>query len=148
MASIVDTYVSGLNEVLRAFRSLPKEAGQELRAESVQIADRYMVPAWRDAAISHAGPWGPAIAASVRAKRDRIPAVNIGFKKKAVRGGASSIMLRYPADHGTRVRAGARARVFGDGSNWIQQVRPYQADALKEWGQAVDRIVRKWDTTP
>lgn len=148
MAKIVESYVTGLNEVLRAFRALPKEAGQELRAASVVIADRHMVPAWRDAAIKHAGPWGEAIAGSVRAKRDRVPAVSIGYAKKAVRGGASSIMLRYPADHGTRGRAGKRAAVFGEGGNWIEQVRPYQGDALREWGDAVDRIVQKWNTTP
>jgi hypothetical protein len=148
MAKIVESYVTGLNEVLRAFRNLPKEAGQELRLASVQIADRHMVPAWRDAAMKHAGPWGEAIAGSVRAKRDRVPSVSIGFQKRAVRGGASSNMLRYPADKGTRGRAGQRAAVFGKGGDWIEQVRPYQADALREWGQAVDAIVRKWDTTP
>ncbi len=149
MAKVFDSYVVGLNEVLRAFRNLPKDATADLRDASVVIADRYMVPAWRDAALANAGPWGPAIAASVRAKRDRIPAVSIGYaKKNAVSGGASSIMLRYPADHGTRGRAGQRARAFGQGTSWLESVRPYQPAALREWGQAVDKIVRKWNTTP
>ena len=147
--AIVESYVTGLNEVLRAFRNLPKDAAAELRSASVVIADRHMLPAWRDAALANAGPWGPAIAASMRAKRDRLPSVNIGYaKKNAVSGGASSIMLRYPADHGTRGRAGQRAAAFGEGGNWIETVRPYQPAALREWGQAVDTIVRKWEVTP
>lgn len=148
MAKQVDLYVEGLNEVLRAFRNLPKEASAELRAASTIIAERYMVPAWKDAATTHAGPWGQKIAASVRAKRDRVPSVNIGFAKKVYTGGASSIMTRYPANRGTRGAAGKNAAAFGQGTNWMDRVRPYQPAAIREWGQAVDTIVRKWDTTP
>jgi len=148
VARTIDAYVTGLNEVLRAFRNLPKEASKELREASLVIADRHMVPAWKDAASSYGGPWGDKIAASVRAKRDRLPAVSIGLAKKAFSGGASSIMVRYPADAGTRGRAGKKAAAFGDGTNWISQVRPYQPQAIREWGQAVDRIVSKWRTTP
>ena len=148
MAKQVDLYVEGLNEVLSAFRRLPKEAGNELRAASTIIAERHMVPAWKDAATTYAGNWGPKIAASVRAKRDRLPSLNIGYAKKVYRGGASSIMTRYPANRGTRGAAGDRAAPFGEGSNWMDKVRSYQPAAIREWGQAVDDIVRKWDTTP
>jgi len=148
MARVVESYVDGLNQVLRAFRQLPKEAGQELRASSVVIADRYMVPAWRDAARGEAGRWGEGKAASVRAKKDRIPAVSIGYAKKVYSGGASTVMTRRPASTGTRGRAGQHAAQFGAGTSWMEKVRPYQPQALSEWGQAVDRIVRKWDTTP
>ena len=148
MARVVESYVTGLNEVLRSLKALPKDATVELRLASVAIADRHMVPAWQDAARSDAGPWGQRIAASVRAKRDRIPAVSIGYAKKVYSGGASTIMTRRPASSGTRGRAGARAAQFGDGTDWMDKVRPYQPQALREWGQAVDRIVRKWDTTP
>ena len=148
MARVSEAYVTGLNEVLRAFRALPKEAAAELRQASLIIADRHMVPAWRDAARNDGGPWGDKIAASIRPKRDRIPAVSIGYAKKVYSGGASTVMTRRPASTGTRGRAGKRATQFGDGTNWMDKVRPYQPAALREWGQAVDLIVRKWDTTP
>ena len=148
MAKIVESYVTGLNEVLRALRALPKEATAELRQASLVIADRHMVPAWQDAARADGGAWGDRIASSVRAKRDRLPSVNIGYAKKVYSGGASTIMTRRPASTGTRGRAGQRAAQFGDGTNWMEKVRPYQPDALREWGQAVDSIVRKWGTTP
>lgn len=148
MAKVVESYVTGLNEVLRSLKAFPKEATVELRLASVDIADRHMVPAWQDAARNNAGHWGQRIAASVRSKRDRIPAVSIGYAKKVYSGGASTIMTRRPASSGTRGRAGARAAQFGDGTDWMDKVRPYQPAALREWGEAVDRIVRKWDTTP
>jgi hypothetical protein len=148
MAKVVEAYVTGLNDVLRSLRALPKEATTELRLASVVIADRHMVPAWKDAATSDGGPWGERIAASVRAKRDRIPAVSIGYAKRVYSGGASTVMTRRPSSSGTRGRAGKRATQFGDGTDWMDKVRPYQPAALREWAQAVDRIVRKWDTTP
>ena len=148
MAKQVDLYVEGLNDVLRAFRRLPKEAGTELRAASTIIAERHMVPAWKDAARSDGGGWGDKIASSVRAKRDRLPSLNIGYAKRIYSGGASTIMTRRPASTGTRGRARNRAAQFGEGTNWMDKVRSYQPAAIREWGQAVDTIVRKWDTTP
>lgn len=149
MAKQYELGVEGLNELLRAFRKLPKEAAAELRTASVRIADRHMVPSWRNAALNYAGPWGQVIADSVRAKRDRLPAVSIGGNRKAFSGGATPTMVRYPADKGSRGRAarGARNRMpaaFGDGSDWISQATGYGPDAIREWGEAVDQIVAKW----
>jgi hypothetical protein len=139
--AIVEAYVDGLNDVLRAFKALPKEASAELRKSSMVIAERHMAPAWRNAALYYAGPWGPDIADSVRVKRDRVPAVNIGDNKKTFRGGATASMVRFPSDTGERRQSFAPF----EQTNWISKVRGYQPDALREWGEAVDRIVSKWD---
>ena len=137
----VEAYVDGLNDVLRAFKALPKEASAELRKSSMEIADRHMAPAWRNAALYYAGPWGPAIADSVRVNRDRVPAVNIGGNRKVFSGGATPTMVRFPSDTG---EARGSFAPF-EKTNWISNVRGYQSDALREWGAAVDRIVSKWD---
>lgn len=151
MPKMFDTYVDGLNDVLRALRALPKEANKELRAASRQIADRHMVPSWKQAALSYAGPWGPDIADSVRAGSDRLPKVMIGGNRKTMRGGASPTMVRYPADKGDQGRSGRGVRnrmpaAFGSGTDWISKRAPYEAQAMQEWGQAVDRVIRKWGT--
>jgi hypothetical protein len=109
-----------------------------------------MVPAWKNAALQYAGPWGKDIADSVRAGSDRIPKVMIGSAKKVMTGGASATMVRYPSDKGDRGRAasGARNRMpaaFGSGTDWISQARDYQPKALQEWAKAVDRIAFKWN---
>lgn len=139
MAKMFDSYVEGLNDVLRALRKMPKEANAELRQASRQIADRHMVPAWREAAL-HAGPWGEVIADSVRSKSDRIPAVLIGGNRKAFSGGASATMVRYPSSSGQARESFAPF----EQTNWLQYVRAYQPAALQEWAHAVDRIVTKW----
>ena len=138
----VEAYVEGLNDVLRAFKALPKEASTELRKASVRIANQHMAPAWRNAALYNIEPqaWGQAIASSVRVKSDRVPTVNIGYARAALDGGASSIMLRYPTSTGNRRNSFAPF----EKTDWIGKVKAYQPGALKEWGQAVDEIVRKW----
>ena len=98
---IADTYVSGLNDVLRAFKKLPKEASQELRKASMNVAERHMAPAWRDAAF-FAGPWYKVLADSVKVRRDRVPAVTIGNMKKTLSGGGTPTMVRYPSSSGER----------------------------------------------
>jgi hypothetical protein len=148
--AIYESGVSGLNELLRDFRKLGKEAARELRASSKTIAEQHMVPAWKNAALQYAGPWGEDIANSVRAGSDRIPKVMIGSAKKVMTGGASATMVRYPSDKGDRGRAasGARNRMppaFGSGTDWISQARDYQPKALQEWAKAVDRIAFKWN---
>lgn len=150
-AKVFDTYVEGLNELLRALNKLPKEAAAELRRSSQNIADRHMVPAWKNAALYGAGPWGEVIANSVKSKRDRIPAVSIGGNRKALSGGATPTMVRAPSDLGPSGKWYEKPddqRSFApfEQTDWMSRVRAYQGPALQEWAQAVDRIVAKWET--
>ena len=142
---ITDAYISGLNEVLRSFKALPKEAAKELREASVDIADKYMAPSWRQAAMN-AGPWGSKIADSVKVRRDRLPSVSIGGNKKVFSGGASATMVRYPSDQGRGVaRPGRIMPADFQKTDWIKEAkRGYATDAIQEWAKAVDRIVLKW----
>ena len=139
-AKVFDTYIEGLNDLLRALNKLPKEANQELKASSKTIAERYMVPAWKDAALNYAGPWGEKIAANVKAGNDRIPVVRIGGNRKVFSGGASATMVRYPSDSGQKRDSWAPF----EATDWIAKRAPYQEQALEEWGNAVDRVIAKW----
>jgi len=136
----VDAYVEGLNDVLRAFRALPKEASNELRQASNVIAAQHMVPAWQNAALFYAGPWGQVIADSVKVKRDRVPAVQIGGNRKVLSGGGTAIMVRYPSSTGE----GKDSFAPFERTEWLTKTRAYAPAALREWGAAVDRIVAKW----
>ena len=138
--AITEAYVDGLNEVLRALRALPKEANDEMRKASQDIAEKYMAPAWRDAA-QNAGPWGPKIAESVKVRRDRVPAVQIGGNRRVFSGGATATMVRYPSDSGQKRDSWAPF----EKTDWITLSRGYQEPALREWAKAVDDVVRKWE---
>lgn len=140
MARQVETYIEGLNEVLRGLNRLPKEAAKELRDASQTIANNEMVPAWKNAALYGAGPWGPAIANSVKAGRDRLPKVTIGGNRRVFSGGATPNMVRYPSSSGQARNSFAPF----EQTKWIERVRAYQPAALKLWGDAVDDVVAKW----
>lgn len=139
-----DTYIPGLDALLRDLGKLGKLATKELRASSRVIADRHMVPAYKKSA-REVPTWGDYLAASVRSRNDRLPSVKIGFQKKVLSGGASTNMLRYPTDtgkpRGSRKLTGVNPF---ERTNWLNNARSYQKPALVEWGQAVDRLVRKW----
>lgn len=140
-----DAYVPGLNALLRDLKGLDKEHQDELRKSSMAIATKYMVPAWTSAAAG-AGPWADRIAGTVKAKRDRLPAVQIGANRKAFSGGASVNMVRYPS-HAGRVRDSIpHAFVQTD---WMKRVKPaYIGSAMSEWGSAVDRVVDDFNRGP
>jgi hypothetical protein len=140
VAKQVELRIDGLGALLKDFRGLPKEATKELRKASVDIANRHMVPSWKAAALT-AGNWGPKLAESIRARSDRLPALNVGKDRRSYTGGASTNMVRYPAFLGTRNDWAP----FGKGTGWMSNRRPYQAQAIREWGQATDRIVTKWN---
>lgn len=142
MPQVVEARVVGLNALLRDLRALPKEAQGELRTASVAIAERHMVPAWRAAAL-RAGPWGPRIAESVRARRDRVPSVVIGGRRKVFSGGASVNQVRFPS-HAGQVRESIPKAFKRTG--WMRRVHPaYIGKAVQEWGDAVSLIVRDFN---
>jgi len=145
VARIAELEIFGLTSLLRDMRNLPKEAQNELRVSSKDIAGRLMVPAYKQAAMQ-AGPWGGAIAATVRAKRDRIPSVSIGSNRRAFSGGASPTMARFPSHAGNQGRSSATMPpAFGSGTGWMRQMGRYKGAALREWLDAVDRIKRKFE---
>jgi hypothetical protein len=109
VAKQVELRIDGLGALLKDFRGLPKEATKELRKASVDIANRHMVPSWKAAALT-AGNWGPKLAESIRARSDRLPALNVGKDRRAYTGGASTNMVRYPGIHGHSQRLGAVRR--------------------------------------
>jgi hypothetical protein len=142
MPRVTEAYIPGLNGLLRDIGKLPKAAQAELRDASQDIATRHMVPAWQRAA-RNAGPWGDKIAASVRARRDRVPAVVIGGGRKAFTGGATPTMVRYPSAAG-RVRKSIPAAFTR--TDWMRSVRPaYIGPSVTEWSRAVSDVCRDFN---
>ena len=147
MASRYDTAIPGLNRLLRDLRSLPRESQAELRDASQKIADRWMVPAWRQAAQG-AGSYADAVAGSVRSRRDRVPAVVIGSNRRTLSGGASPTMVRYPSNRGQDTRSGRSGRMPAafTRTDWMDNVQPaYIGPAMREWGDAVSSVCRDFN---
>lgn len=155
MAKVADIEVYGLNSLLKDLSRLPTEANDELKKSSNEIATRLMVPYWQKAAEGAGDPWGSEISATVKAKKDRIPSVSIGSRKKVL-GNASVNTVRYPSHAGRRGKSGAKgmaqgraatkgtlpATFYNGGTGWMEQLGDYKPRALKEWQEAVKRIQR------
>lgn len=68
--------IDGARETLRAFNALPKNANDELRDRTKEIATKVAQSA-KDAGI-RAGSQAALVSRSVKVKRDRVPAVQAG----------------------------------------------------------------------
>jgi hypothetical protein len=135
-----DSYIDGLDECLRAFKALPKEASHDLRLASTKVAERHMLPAWRSAALT-VDVWGQDLAASMRVKKDRLPAIKVGFQKKVFSGGASTNMVRWPSSTGEARNSFAPF----ENTHWLSIARDHYVEpAMQEWGRALEDTLKKW----
>ena len=136
--------VEGINSLLRAFNKFGKDANAELKSEAQQVADRIMVPAYKSRARA-VPTWGDFLAQDIRSKKDRLPAVNIGYKTPRLRGGANPLMLRYPTYSGQQRASTAPF----EQTMWIKKAgRDYKPQAMEAYADAVERVVRKWNRGP
>lgn len=141
--------VRGLRHVLANLRQFPKEASAELRTEAKKIAEERMLPAWRDAALNYGGPWGQRIADDITVRSDRVPSLRVGKQRAKFSGGASTNMVRYLSDAGNTGLAGDQApAAFGEGRHWIRQRADYKRAAMKDYEDALRRVIRKWEAEP
>lgn len=139
--------------LLRALKSLPKEASDELRAESRTIAETIIKPKVQNAILQNAGNYGPKLVKTVRVGRDRIPKVRIGTNKKnTYSGGATSNMIRYGTIVGPYYTQSGSTR--GKQQLWPQAVNPgwtkkasddYTGPVFEAWQNSVREIVIKWN---
>jgi hypothetical protein len=157
----VNVRVDGVREVLAAFRRLPADANRELRESSVRIADT-LAQRIRAAAAADSRQ-SAAVAPTVKAVKDRVPAVQAGGAKKVTRPNASgrratASNLLFGSEFGATRHFGwyAKARYFdstarqfrphsGASSFWFfDTVERNQNTISDEWNQAADEIVRLW----
>ena len=135
-----DVEVQGLNALLRALNRIDPQMSKSMKEKSNVIATDIMAPAYQSAAAS-VPIWGSVLASGVRAKRDRIPSVSIGYTRKAVAGGASSAMLRNPTSSGQGRDSFAPFQRTG----WIQSAKSYKPAAIEAWWNSVEEIVRDFN---
>ena len=148
-ARSVDLDVRGLRGVLANLRQFPKEASAELRQEARKVAEERMLPAWKDAALNYGGPWGQRIAEDITVRSDRVPSLRVGKQRKKFSGGASTNMVRYLSDAGDQgLAGGATPPAFGQGLHWIRKRTDYRREAMKDYEEALRRVIRKWEAEP
>lgn len=142
--------IEGVRETLAAFRRLPPDATRELRSASLRIAET-LAGRVRAAGASD-GPHSALVAPTVRAVRDRVPAITAGGSKTVGRqsrrsrgqGPTKASDLLFGSEFGATHLKQFRPHV-GAGSYWFfRTVEANQGEAVREWEQAADEIVNLW----
>jgi hypothetical protein len=83
--------ITGIDGLHRALRTLPKEASVELRDESQDIANDVAAKA-KSRAMGVSATYATYVAPTIRARRDRIPVIAIGSKRRIRKGNARQVV--------------------------------------------------------
>ncbi|MEV6879109.1 hypothetical protein [Amycolatopsis sp. NPDC051128] len=154
---VVTVRIDGVREILRAFSVLPKSAQKAIRDHSQALARKLAVKAVVDVS-AHGGPQGPNLATTVKAVRDRVPAIQVGGTRKLGRHLSPAWGMLFGSLFGMNGRSGwfSAARYASAAG---RQYRPHagqQAYAFfplveaeaptisREWHAAVDDVVREF----
>jgi hypothetical protein len=156
-ALTVTMQIDGVRDTLAAFRELPKDASAELRRRTLQLSETLADAARRDGMADEA-PQSRLVARTVRAQKDRTPAVVAGGNRKLGRHRTPAYTLLFASVFGQNRRSGWYAkprygrsggrqyrRHGGRDAYWffpvIEQEQPQIARA---WQQVADSVVREF----
>jgi len=153
-ALTVNLAIDGVRETLAAFRSLPKDANDQLRERSRKLAE--IVAERAKAAGQAEGKQAALVARTVRARRDRVPVVQAGGTRRLGRHRAPAFGLLFASEFGMDQRSGWYAnqryrRSTGmqyephtgqEGLWFFPTVEAAQPMINREWNAAADEIMR------
>lgn len=132
--------ITGLRETIRAFKNLPDDATTELRAASLSIAGAVAVDI-RQAARGDAQ--SGLLAPTVRAVRDRVPAVQAGGTRRVGSNRVPAFKVLFGSEFGSKSLK--QFRPFSGDSYWFFKSVDENQDYIQaEWLEAADEILRKW----
>lgn len=145
---------SGVRQTLRAFARLPKEASEQLRDASLDISKDLADDV--AAAATARGAQAALMAPTVKATRDRVPALTAGGNKRVGRHKTPAHALLFASEFGMNRRSGWYAAAqyaqssgrqypphLGRNSYWFfTTVSDNEADISRRWEQAADSIIR------
>lgn len=141
--------IDGLREAVAVLRTFSKEMNAEARDASVKISERVARDARARAYVS--SPQARLVAPSIRARRDRFPAVAAGGAKRAqvsrMKSKPSVGDLFFGAEFGGRGRSTTmqfRPHRGQQGYFFWPAIRANQEMMSGEWFDALDAIARRW----
>lgn len=139
---VVKVSIEGLRETLRAFQELPPDATKRLREESLKLAEKLAVKA-RAEGMADAAPQSPLVATTVKAVRDRVPAIQAGGTKRLGRNRAPAYKLLFGSLFGSNAYRQFHRPHAGQAAYWFFPVVEHDAGEIsRAWNRAADAIVR------
>lgn len=141
--------IVGVRETLAAFRKLPKDASVDLRDANLKISDD-LAEKMRQAALGR-GSQAALVAPSIKARRDRVPFVQaggrkrVGQQKRKSKGQRPTTVsdLLYGANFGANVLKQFPAVATPDHFMY-KTLEANDALLEREWLKAVDDTLGKW----
>jgi hypothetical protein len=147
----VSVRVDGINETLKAFKKLDKDASKAAKEEAMKIAE---VLAARIRAKAPSDKRYQNLSVSVKPGRDRVPVIRIGGRQTPrVSGGGGPAQLvigmEFGADqsgpNGWRFPPRTPKLGRGNAGYWIYPTaRANQSEIIKMWFDAMDSIINEW----
>jgi hypothetical protein len=146
MGIVVRVKIGGARETLAAFRRLPKEASNELRDANQKISE-HLADKIRAAARS-SDAQSALVAQGIKAKRDRVPAIQAGGRTKVGRNRSPLDKILFGANFGaTQLKQFRPHRGGGDDDYWFfSTVEREEPRIVEAWTEAADRILTQWGT--
>ena len=145
----VRIHIANVRETLAAFRHLPKDAQDELRDTSQELAKR--LAGYVRAAGTALGRQDAKVARTVKAVRDRVPTITAGGRSKAGQlvFGSEFGMNRRSGWYGAARFSHSTGRQFRphqgtDGYWFFPTVDAHEEEIGRAWTQAADDIVQRW----
>lgn len=144
MGITVRVKIDGARETLAAFRQLPKDASNELRDANQKISE-VLAAKIRAAAESSSGQ-SALVAPGIKARRDRLPTVEAGGKRKVGRNRKPMDKILFGANFGaTYLKQFRRHRGAGDDDYWFfSTVEANEPQIVADWERAADRVLDAW----
>lgn len=139
---VVRLQVDGMREALAAFRKLPKDANDELRTASLALAQA-LAGSVADAARTE-GRQAALLATTVKASRDRVPAVQAGGTKRLGRKRKPAYKLLFGSEFGSSRLRQYRPHRGREGYWFFPVVEREQDEILAAWNRAAQAIADKF----
>jgi hypothetical protein len=141
----VNVSTAGVRETLRAFNALPKDAANELRNASLDLA-RELAASATAAGVAE-GSQAALVATTVKASRDRVPAVTAGGTKRLGSNRKPAWKLLFGSEFGSnRYTQFPRAHQGSDGIWFFPAIEANAPRIAARWQEAADAVIRAFST--
>lgn len=144
----INVTMQGAQDTLKSFRQLPKEASAELRDRSKNLAQALVGPI-KQAAQSDPSPQAALFAPTVRVRRDRVPAITVGGKKRVGRRKVPVFRVLFGAEFGSNQYRQFGKRHVGNSPEGpvFSIIERERGRIAKAWQEAADEIIEKFTDT-
>lgn len=145
---VLPIQIEGARETLAAFRKLPKEASAELRAAALEISTD-MAAMVSQAALSQ-GPQTALMAPTVKARRDRVPVIEVGGNQRVGRNNSPAWGIVFGAEFGAGpgTRGGFRPHRGRAGYFIFPTIEAAEGLISARWQTAADNITAEYAAGP